>query len=414
MTKILFVDDLEQNRYLLRIVLSAAGYEMLEASNGVEALEIARRERPDLILSDILMPQMDGFTLCRECKRDESLRAVPFVFYTATYTDPRDEELALQLGAARFIVKPVENGAFLAILNEALGQHRRGDLPAGQPPLEEETVFYRLYNEALIRKLEDKMLALEQSNRALSESEDHLRRLASGVAHELRNPLGVIHNVAYFLLQKWLQGPVSSPEHVPVGEHLNILEQETQRAVNIISNLLYYTSQARPTPQPVVLADLVTRLLGRFPAPENTRVSLDLPAGLPPLRADPAHLEQVLANLLLNAYEAMPGGGQLSVISYQSSVISHQSSVISHQSSVTDESLMTEHCLLITVKDTGPGLPPENLPRLFEPLFTTKPHGIGLGLAVSRKLAEANGGRLEVESEPGKGAVFTLVFPIGL
>lgn len=397
MTKILFVDDLEQNRYLLRTVLTASGYEMLEASNGVEALEIARRERPDLILSDILMPQMDGFTLCRECKRDESLRAVPFVFYTATYTDSRDEELALQLGAARFIVKPVENGEFLAILNEVLGQHQRGDLPAGQHPLEEETVFYRLYNEALIRKLEDKMLALEQSNRALRESEDHLRRLASGVAHELRNPLGIIHNVAYYLNQRWLEMPVVSPNHIPMGEHLNILEQETQRAVNIISNLLYYTSEARPTPQPVALADLVTRLLERFPAPENLRVSLDLPAGLPPLRADPAHLEQALANLLLNAYEAMPSGGQLSVIS--------------RQSSATNESLMTEHWLLMTVKDTGPGLPPEALSHLFEPLFTTKRHGIGLGLAVSRKLVEANGGWLEVESEPGKGAAFTLVLP---
>ncbi len=398
MTKILFVDDLETNRYLLRTVLTASGYEMLEASNGVEALDLARRERPDLILSDILMPQMDGFTLCRECQRDETLRAIPFVFYTATYTDPRDEELALSLGAARFITKPIENEEFLAILREVLENHEQGRLPAGHSTLEEETVFYRLYNEALVRKLEDKMLDLEKSNRALAASEDQLRRLASGVAHELRNPLGVIHNVAYHLGQILPQAPEMAPQHAHIREHLEILERETQVAVNIISNLLYYTTASRPDPRPVPVADLVNRVLERFPAPANVRVTRDLPPDLPPLRADPAHIEQALANLLLNAYEAMPSGGELLVISKQLSVTDHCSPI-------------TDHCLLITVKDSGPGISPEALTHLFEPLVTTKPHGIGLGLPVSRRLAEVNGGRLEVESEPGQGAAFTLVLP---
>ncbi|MEZ0395984.1 MAG: ATP-binding protein [Anaerolineales bacterium] len=398
MTKILFADDLESNRYLLRTVLTASGYEMLEASNGVEALELARRERPDLILSDILMPQMDGFTLCRECQRDETLRAIPFVFYTATYTDPRDEELALGLGAARFIVKPIENGEFLAILREVLESHRQGRLPAGQPVLEEETVFYRLYNEALVRKLEDKMLALEESNRALATSEESLRRLASGVAHELRNPLGVIHNVAYYLSQILPPEIEPASRHAEVRDYLRILDAESQTAAFIVANLLHYTTAPQPDPRPVSAPELIQRLLTRFPPPAAIRVTLDLPADLPPVHADPAHLEQALANLLRNAYEAMPDGGQVSVISRQSSP-------------TDDRPPNTEHRLLMTVKDTGPGIPPENLPHLFEPLFTTKAHGIGLGLAVSRKLVEANGGRIQVESEPGQGAAFTLVLP---
>ncbi len=178
MSAILIVDDYEPNRYLLRTLLAASGYDVLEAANGAEALELAHRTRPDLIIADILMPQMDGFALCRECKRDTELRDIPFVFYTATYTDPRDEALAMQLGAARFIVKPMENDAFIAILREVLQAHRAGQLAAPQPPLEEETVFYRLYNEALIRKLEDKMLDLQQVNRSLAESEARFRRLA--------------------------------------------------------------------------------------------------------------------------------------------------------------------------------------------------------------------------------------------
>lgn len=178
MSTILFVDDIEQNRYLVRTILTASGNAVMEAANGAEALELARRTRPDLILSDILMPQMDGFALCRVCKRDEQLRDIPFVFYTATYTDERDQALGLQLGAARFIIKTGEHHDLITILHEVLQAQAGGELITPVPALEEETDYYRLYNEALIRKLEDKMLDLEQSNRKLSQSEERFRRLA--------------------------------------------------------------------------------------------------------------------------------------------------------------------------------------------------------------------------------------------
>lgn len=178
MSFILFVDDLEQNRYLARTLLEASGNQVLEAANGSEALELARRTRLDLIISDILMPQMDGFALCRECKRDEQLRHIPFVFYTATYTDARDKALALQLGAARFIIKTVENEEFVATIQELLQVQADGQLITPLPALEQETDFYRLYNQALIRKLEDKMLDLERTNRELGESRERFRRLA--------------------------------------------------------------------------------------------------------------------------------------------------------------------------------------------------------------------------------------------
>ncbi|WP_343409938.1 PAS domain S-box protein [Candidatus Amarolinea dominans] len=177
MSTILIVDDNEQNRYLLRLTLIASSYEVLEAGNGVEALALARRARPNLIISDILMPQMDGFALCRECKRDEQLRAIPFVFYTGTYADPRDEALALQLGAARFVIKPVESEEFIGMVREVLQAQAHGQLTAPQPPQTEETALYQLYNQALVRKLEDKMLELEQVNRTLAESEERFRRL---------------------------------------------------------------------------------------------------------------------------------------------------------------------------------------------------------------------------------------------
>jgi CheY-like chemotaxis protein len=158
----LIVDDHDENRTCLRTILSASGYTLLEASSGVEALEHARRERPAIIISDILMPQMDGFTFCRVCKRDPDLADIPFVFYTATYTSPQDEALAQQLGAARFIIKPVSDDVFVAEIAEVLEEHASGHLAALSPPADDETVYYRLYNEVLIHKLEEKVLELER------------------------------------------------------------------------------------------------------------------------------------------------------------------------------------------------------------------------------------------------------------
>jgi PAS domain S-box-containing protein len=162
MKSALIVDDHDENRYLLRTILSASGYTVLEASSGIEALEQARRTRPAIIISDILMPQMDGFSLCRVCKRDSDLADVPFVFYTATYTSSQDEALARKLGAARFIIKPVSDDVFVSVIADVLEEHASGHLAVQPPPADDETVYYRLYNEVLIHKLEDKVLELER------------------------------------------------------------------------------------------------------------------------------------------------------------------------------------------------------------------------------------------------------------
>lgn len=179
MSQILIVDDHEQDLYLLKSFLTGNGHQVVEATNGVEALELARANPPEVIISDILMPVMDGFSLCHEWTRDESLKKIPFVFYTATYTDPRDEELALSLGAARFIVKPLEMGEFLSILNGVLAEVQAGTLSAHRESVHEEMIYYRMYNERLIRKLEAKMLELERVNHALGQEIEE-RRQAEG------------------------------------------------------------------------------------------------------------------------------------------------------------------------------------------------------------------------------------------
>jgi putative two-component system response regulator len=167
--KILIVDDKEEALYLLDAMLKASGYEIVSARNGVEALKVLRENTVDMIISDILMPKMDGFQLCRECKGDDTLREIPFVFYTATYTDKKDEEFALSLGAEKFMVKPVEPREFMDMIQLVLEEHRQGTLVAPKKPIEEEAVYLAQYNERLIKKLEKKMQELEMAHKNLNQ-----------------------------------------------------------------------------------------------------------------------------------------------------------------------------------------------------------------------------------------------------
>ncbi len=167
MTTILTVDDNEQNLYQLQVLLGGNGYQVTRATNGAEALAAARQSPPDLVVSDILMPVMDGFSLCREWKKDERLKAVPLVFYTATYTDDRDRQLALDLGAERFIVKPEEPDVLLKIIRDVLVNRERNGVAEPMPPVAAEAVQLKEYNQALVRKLEAKLKELESTRRAL-------------------------------------------------------------------------------------------------------------------------------------------------------------------------------------------------------------------------------------------------------
>ena len=177
MSDILVVDDTEINLEVTRSLLELRGHRVRLARNGSEALTMAQEQPPDLILSDILMPVMDGYALCRACKQDERLRDLPFIFCTATYTDDRDRELGLALGAERFLARPVEAGALLATVEEALEDSRQArPRPATSFVVDEDAAFYRLYNEALVRKLEDNLKEQQTANQALSQQVARLKQ----------------------------------------------------------------------------------------------------------------------------------------------------------------------------------------------------------------------------------------------
>ncbi|HEY1108503.1 MAG TPA: PAS domain S-box protein, partial [Opitutaceae bacterium] len=182
MSRVLIVDDKEDNLYYLEALLRGHGFTVESARHGAEALVLARSDPPDLIISDLLMPVMDGYTLLRHWKADVRLCTIPFIVYTATYTEAEDERLALSLGADTFILKPSEPEDFLARIREVQA-NRAAARPT--PPRHQdgdEASLLKVYSEALIRKLEEKTLQLEEVNKTLRQDiaarqhiEEHLR-----------------------------------------------------------------------------------------------------------------------------------------------------------------------------------------------------------------------------------------------
>jgi len=173
--KILIVDDQEENLYLLNTLLNGFGYQVVSARNGKEALEKLQVEDFQIVISDILMPVMDGFQLCHAVKTDEKIKHIPFVFYTAAYLEKEDEELAQKMGADKFIRKPMEPGQFVEIINQLMREVENGRIkPVEKIPENEQEVF-KLYNERLVNKLEEKTIKLQEEVRKRQQAEQELK-----------------------------------------------------------------------------------------------------------------------------------------------------------------------------------------------------------------------------------------------
>gem|GEM_PF-743462 len=178
MTRVLVVEDNGPGRYLLESILAGHGFEVEAVGNGAEALEAAGRTPPDVVIADILMPTMDGFELCRRWRADERLRDIPFIFYTATYTDTRDERFALSLGGDRFLIKPQPPHVLVKVVRELVEEagRRGGAGPSPGPAVQEaEVEVLREYSDVLFRKLNDKVQQLEEKVAELQRLRDELQ-----------------------------------------------------------------------------------------------------------------------------------------------------------------------------------------------------------------------------------------------
>ncbi|MFA6432968.1 MAG: HD domain-containing phosphohydrolase [Candidatus Paceibacterota bacterium] len=197
---ILIVDDIPENLCFLKVLLEGVGYSTIPASNGLEALELLRVTDVSCIISDVLMPGMDGFKFCRECKSSPAWSAIPFIFYTATYTERKDHDFAMSLGADAYVLKPQEPEVFLTIINSVLTGHKNHGSAIGEKSIVMDDITYLAeHNERLIQKLESKMIDLEKANQLLNESLESLKRTMNGAVQamsklvEVRDPYTAGH-----------------------------------------------------------------------------------------------------------------------------------------------------------------------------------------------------------------------------
>jgi PAS domain S-box-containing protein len=174
--KILIAEDDENSRIYLERALTSQKYLVESAGNGVSAFEKAVLSPPDMVISDILMPEMNGFDLCRKIKANEQLQQIPFIFYSATFIDKKDEELAMSLGASRFIVKPIEMQEFFKIINEVIEEHKEKKLPVPGKTMMEGEEIDEMYSETITRKLDKKVTQLQKEITERKQMEEALRK----------------------------------------------------------------------------------------------------------------------------------------------------------------------------------------------------------------------------------------------
>ena len=237
---------------------------------------------------------------------------------------------------------------------------------------------------------------LQAANDKLIEAQEQLIRseklaaigqLASGVGHELRNPLGAIQNAAFYVRRRIAKTdlPTSEPR---VVEFLNIIDDEVNAATKVITDLLGFSRVAKPTVSPVSIAGVIKDALRYTPVPENVELTKDIDNNLPIVMVDADQIRQVFLNVALNALQAMPEGGRLNI-------------------RASGKGKFVE----VEFADTGGGIPESIMNKIFDPLFTTKAKGVGLGLSVCKTILERHEGDIRVVSKVGKGTTFTLSLP---
>ena len=244
----------------------------------------------------------------------------------------------------------------------------------------------RQLNASLEKRVEERTRELRDAQEQIVRKEklSVMGELAGSVGHELRNPLSVINSAAYYL--KMIQ-PAASEE---TKYNLDIIEQEVLIAEKVINNLLDFGRTIVADSEVVSVSKLISQTLNRVTVPASIKVILDVPDNLAKVSVDPLQATQIFGNLILNACQAMnaPGG------------------------KLTISAALQGDMIEVRINDNGIGISQENMQKIFDPLFTTKVRGVGLGLPLSKKLIEANGGCIKVLSEEGKGTTFTVCLPL--
>jgi signal transduction histidine kinase len=399
--RVLIAEDDPISRRLLQTNLERWGYEVVAAQDGAQAWKLFQEADFPLVISDWMMPEMDGLALIRQIRAHGRSGYVYLLLLTAR-SEKEDIVEGMEAGADDFLTKPFDRDEL------------RVRLRAGERIIE------------LEQTLEEQNRALREAQAALVQSEKlaSLGQLAAGVAHEINNPVAYVTNnlavlrrdvpAAMAVLDKYREGRESLARIAPeIAAEAARMEEQIDLAF-IQENLDRQFSKSLEGLQRV--RDIVRNLrdFARLDEAEHKQVELNAAiestieiihheiskkqirletcfGELPPVLCHPGKVNQVVLNLLVNAIQACEPGGVIQV-----------------------RTSAEEPGVLIEIEDNGAGISPEHLPRIFDPFFTTKAvgHGTGLGLSVSYGIIRDHGGSIQAESEPGRGSIFRVRLPL--
>jgi signal transduction histidine kinase len=386
MKKILIVDDDEIVRFALEEALSGKGFLTSQAADGNTALDCFLREQPDAVLLDLRMPGMDGIAVLKELRRADP--DVPVIMITA-YGDIPTAVEAIKLGAYDFVEKPPQLSRIILMVGRALekAEMEREIRRLGKSVAEAEA----------LRTAYSKLIELDRMKTAF----------LSTISHELRTPLTSVMGFAGLVRKKLAKGLHTDAEKAAsekdrLIKNMDIIIFEAEKLTRMINNILYMIEmeddRAEWKQEPVSMRDIIESVVPAVAVPLEEKGIVfhrEIEEGLPEIIGDSNRLALLVNNLILNAVK------------------------FTEQGSITCSAKGTPEGVRVSVRDTGTGIPDRDLTGIFDKFMqsgdslTGKPSGLGIGLPICRHIVERHGGRIWVESAPGKGSEFIFVLPTG-
>lgn len=348
-SKILIVDDAEDTVELLKKRFHSEGYDTAEAYNGEEGLQKVAEYDPDLIVLDVMMPKIDGYEVCQRLKSDDKTKYIPILMLTAK-GEVVHKVKGLDIGADDYMSKPFD------------------------------------YKELSARVRSLLSLKAAHEKKVVEEKSGALEQMMDQVAHEIRNPLTAIGGFARKVYNKL-------PDDDPNKKYMEMIIEDVAVLESMIKQLIELKSMAVTYKEPTNVTDVIKESLTVFEqdfSQKAIHVQTGLTDNLPLINADKKLLKRALCNLIKNALEAMEAGTkELKIVSR-----------------IENENV------IVTISDTGKGISKDKLKSIFDPLFTSKIYGPGLGLTFAQKIIQDHKGTISVESKPGKGTTFTISLPV--
>ncbi len=377
--KLLIADDEPDMLRFLKSQLSDT-FEVLEAVDGQQAVDKAAQFLPDIILSDMMMPEKDGLQVCRELRERTSTRSIPVVLLTAR-ADEKTKIECLAAGASDFLPKPFSLTEIMVRLKNLVDSRL----------YQKELVVQKQHLESALEQIKETESMLVQNEKLAS-----LGRLSAGLIHEINNPLNYARQGLHIIGRSAKSLP--EEERADFADTLKDVEEGVNRVIQIISDLRGFTRNTSQLNHAFDLRNVVNTGLRFFSHvwKDGIQREVDIPEGLE-IRGDSNQFVQVLINFIQNALDAM-GTKQYAEGESARMVLS--------ATTRGDKAFFS-------IKDNGPGIPQEIQDKIFDPFFTTKDvgQGMGLGLSICNRIIADHGGRIEVRSQPGLFTEFILELP---